>query len=74
MSTSPDLVQTLSRWLAGHVGLDEVRAALADPGELGPEARGLTRELREELDRPDASDAQLQALARETIEAVALGE
>jgi hypothetical protein len=48
--------------------------ALASPGDLGPEARGLTEELREELERPDASEAQLQALVRETIEAIALGE
>lgn len=74
MSTSPDLVQTLSHWLAGHAGLGEVREALASPGDLGPEARGLAEELREELERPDASEAQLQALVRETIEAIALGE
>ena len=61
MSTSPDLVQTLSRWLAGHVDVPYVREALA-------------QELRGELARPEVSRPQLQPLVRETIEAIALGE
>jgi hypothetical protein len=74
MSTSLDLVQTLSQWLAGHCELVEVREALEDPGEVGPESRGLIDELRGELDRPDVSRSELQPLVRETIEAIALGE
>jgi hypothetical protein len=74
MSTSPDLVQTLSRWLAGHVDIGQVREALADPGEVGPESRELIEELRGELARPDVSRPQLQPLVRETIEAIALHE
>jgi hypothetical protein len=73
MSTSPDLlVQTLSRWLAGHVGTVYVREVLADAPELGPESAELVDELREELDRPDVSPPELQPLVRETIEAIAL--
>jgi hypothetical protein len=74
MSTSPDLVQTLSRWLAGHVDVAQVRDALAQSGELGPESQELVEELRGELARPDVSRPQLQPLVRETIEAIALGQ
>ena len=73
MSTNPDLVvQILSRWLAGHVDLIEVREVLADPVDLGPESAELVSELREELDSPDVSRPKLQPLVRETIEAIAL--
>ena len=72
MSTNPDLVQTLSYWLAGHVGVGDVRAALAEPGDVGPESRELIEELRDELSRPDISRPELQPLVRETIEAIAL--
>ncbi len=74
MSTSPDLIQTLSRWLAGHVELGNVREALAEPGDVGPESQDLIEELRVELSRPDVSRPQLQPLVRETIEAIALGQ
>ena len=72
MSTSPDLVNTLSRWLAGHEDIAQVRKALADPGDLGPESQELIEELRVELERADVSLPQLQPLVRETIEAIAL--
>jgi hypothetical protein len=74
MSTSPDLVQTLSRWLAGHIDVAQVQEALAHSGELGPESHQLVEELRDELARPDVSRPQLQPLVRETIEAIALGQ
>ena len=74
MSTSPDVVQTLSRWLAGHVGLGEVQRALDEPGELGPESAALVAELREELESAETSRPKLQPLVREAIEAIALGE
>lgn len=75
MSTSPDeVVQTLSWWLAGQAGLEDVEQALADPAELGPESTKLVRELRMELARPDLAEPELQPLVRETIEAIALGD
>jgi hypothetical protein len=75
MSTSPDLVQTLSHFLAGHADLPTVRRALDDPpGDVGPESRELIDELRGELARPEISRPKLQPLVRETIEAIALGE
>jgi hypothetical protein len=74
MSTSPDLVvQTLSRWLAGHVDAAQVQEVLAQPVDLGPESSELVAELREELAAPTTSRPKLQPLVRETIEAIALG-
>jgi hypothetical protein len=74
MSTSPDLVQTLSHWLAGHVEIDEVERALQEPGDLGPESLNLVAELRDKLAAPGWTRPDLQPLVRETIEAIALGE
>jgi hypothetical protein len=74
MSTSPDLVQTLSHWLAGHADLSSVQEALDEPGDLGPESQELIDELRGELASPDVSRPHLQPLVRETIEAIALGD
>jgi len=74
MSTSPDLVRTLSNWLAGHTDLDSVEQALDQPGDLGPESQELIAELRGELARADVSRPHLQPLVRETIEAIALGD
>jgi hypothetical protein len=75
MSTSPDQVmQTLSWFLAGRAEPEDVKEALADSPELGPESTALVHELREELADPDLSRAQLQPLVRETIEALAHGD
>jgi hypothetical protein len=75
MSTSPDeVVQTLSRWLAGRAEVEQVEEVLADSDELGPMSTELVNELREELSAPDVSRPKLQPLVRETIEAIALGD
>lgn len=75
MSTSPDeVMNTLSWFITGRVGVDEVEAALADPVGLGPESTELVEELRRELGSPDASRSKLQPLLRETIEAIAHGD
>jgi hypothetical protein len=75
MSTSPDdVVQTLSWWLAGRAGLDDVKDALADHEQLGPASTELVNELREELAKPNLSPTTLQPLVRETIEAIAHGD
>jgi hypothetical protein len=75
MSTSPDeVMNTLSWYIAGRVGVDEVEAALANSSDLGPESTELVRELRGELADPDASRSTLQPLLRETIEAIAHGD
>lgn len=74
MSTSPDLVNTLSRYLAGHADVGQVQKALDEPQQLGPESRVLVAELRGELQRPEVTLSKLQPLVRETIEAIALDE
>jgi regulator of protease activity HflC (stomatin/prohibitin superfamily) len=80
MSTSPEIraddriVHTISRWLARHISDDELRAELgrAQLDELGPDQAEALLELRDELDV--ATDrASLEMIARETMEAVALG-
>jgi hypothetical protein len=76
MSTSPetDAVNLLSRWLAGHVGNDDVRRELSELGEVGPESRALVDELLVELDRAaGATSGDVERLVRETLEALALG-
>jgi hypothetical protein len=75
MSTSPDeVVQTLSRWLAGRAEVEQVEEVLAGSEELGPMSAELVKELREELSAPEVSRPKLQPLVRETIEAIALGD
>jgi hypothetical protein len=75
MSTNPDQVmQMLSWFLVGRVAPEDVKEALVDSPELGPESTALVKELREELSGPDNSRAKLQPLVRETIEAIAHGD
>ena len=76
MSTSPEshAVNLLSRWLAGHVGNDDVRRQLSTLGEVGPESRELIDELVAELDHAaGAKSGEVERLVRETLEALALG-
>jgi hypothetical protein len=81
MSMSPEatrnedrIVNTISRWLARHISDDELRKELAhvDDSELAPDQAEAVRELREELDG-DGGRPALEMIARETVEAVALG-
>ena len=85
MSTNPEraaherasdaLVHELSRWLAGHASVPELRDAVerVPLAELAPGEREAVEELREELASP-RSHAQLEVAVRETLEALALGE
>jgi hypothetical protein len=68
-------VTVISRWLARHVSDEELRATLADIGtrELAPDQAQAVTELLEELDRDGARRGDLEMVARETLEAVALG-
>jgi len=80
MSTSPELrtddqiVHTISRWLARHITDDELRSELegADVDSLAPEQAEAVNELRNELD-VDSGRGEMEMVARETLEAVALG-
>ena len=82
MSTSPEtttrtddrLVTLISRWLARHVSDDELQRALEQvgSGELAAEQAEAVEELRAELGE-DRERAELEMVARETLEAHALG-
>ena len=85
MSTNPEraaherasdaLVHELSRWLAGHASVADLREAVEGTplGELAPGKREAVEELREELRSP-RSGAQVEVAVRETLEALALGD
>jgi hypothetical protein len=81
MSTTPDarrrpddrLVTVISRWLARHVPDEELRRELdVSSAELQPDQAEAIEELRAELDS-GAGRADLEMVARETLEALALG-
>jgi hypothetical protein len=81
MSMSPEhtraddrIVHTISRWLARHIGDDELRAELdtVDMNELSADQAEAVDELRQEL-RNGSERASVEMVARETVEAVALG-
>jgi hypothetical protein len=82
MSTSPEqtrraddrLVTAISGWLAGHVSEGELQRELeAGRGaELAPDQAEAVEELRVELAQ-ESRRAELQMVARETLEALALG-
>ena len=68
------LVTVISGWLAGHVTEGELRRELdgARSAELAPEQAEAVDELRAEL-QSDSRRGELQMVARETLEALALG-
>ena len=85
MSTSPEpaaakpedeVVGLLSRWLAAHLGNDELRRQLGAVGTAGfePGAAEAVRELLAELEHAEeGTRGGLEMVVRETLEAVALG-
>ena len=82
MSTSPEtttraddrLVTVISRWLARHVSDDELQRALEQvgSGDLTADQAEAAEELRTELSE-GRQRAELEMVARETLEALALG-
>ena len=75
MSTSPDdLVTLLSQWLARHVDDRDLLRGLedADAAGLDPEQADAVEELKEELRAPSGR-GELEMVARETLESLALG-
>ena len=81
MSTIPEktqeedrVVATVSRWLARHLADEELRWELerVSPGELGTDQAEAVEELRFELGE-ERDRAELEMVARETLEALALG-
>jgi hypothetical protein len=77
MSTNPDrIVNLISTWLAGRITDEELGREIDRIGadDLAPDQAEAVGELREELDRSEpANRADLERVARETLEAVALG-
>jgi hypothetical protein len=82
MSTSPEtsqriddrLVNLISRWLARHLTDEELRHELGRvrSDELAPGQAEAIQELRHELGE-ERERAELEMVARETLEALALG-
>jgi hypothetical protein len=68
------LVTVISGWLSGHVSEGELRRELerARRTELDPDQAEALDELRAEL-AGDSGRAELQMVARETLEALAMG-
>jgi hypothetical protein len=72
--TDDRLVTVISGWLAGHISDAELgqETERVGPGELAGEQLEALDELRAEL-RETERPAQLEMVARETLEALALG-
>ena len=77
MSTNPDrIVSLISTWLGGHLETDELRRQIDEIGtaDLAPGPAEAVEELRQELAQAQNGErGQLEMVARETLEAVALG-
>lgn len=69
------IVTLLSRWLARHVDDEELRRGVTaiGTGDLSPEQAEAVDELLAELEQPTGTQADLEMLVRETLEALALG-
>ena len=83
MSTSPDsrtedrLISLISRWLGRHIGNAELRRGIEETGSGGLGAGQLEAlgELTERLDTAQPGErGELEMIARETLEALALGD
>jgi hypothetical protein len=83
MSTSPDaraddrLITLISRWLGRHIGNAELRRGIEETGSdgLGPGQLAALSELSERLGNAETGErGELEMIARETLEALALGE
>jgi hypothetical protein len=83
MSTSPDtrtedrLITLISRWLGRHIGNVELQRGIEETGSdgLGPGQLAALAELSERLgDAEPGERGELEMIARETLEALAVGE
>jgi hypothetical protein len=83
MSTSPEtraedrLITLISRWLGRHIGNAELRSGIEETGsdDLGPGSLEALSELSERLQNVEPGErGELEMIARETLEALALGE
>jgi hypothetical protein len=83
MSTSPEtrtedlLIRLISRWLGRHIGNAELRRGIEETGAdgLGPGQIAALSELSERLEGAQPGErGELEMIARETLEALALGD
>jgi hypothetical protein len=83
MSTSPEtrtedrLITLISRWLGRHIGNAELRRGIEETGAngLGPGQVAALGELSERLEGAQPGQrGELEMIARETLEALALGD
>jgi hypothetical protein len=83
MSTSPDartedrLISLISRWLGRHIGNAELRRGIGETGSdgLGPGSLEALGELSERLESAQPGErGELEMIAREALQALALGE
>jgi hypothetical protein len=83
MSTSHDartedrLITLISRWLGRHIGNAELHRGIEETGSdgLGPGQLEALGELSERLEGAQPGErGELEMIARETLEALALGE
>ena len=83
MSTSPEtraedrLITLISRWLGRHIGNAELRSGIEETGSdgLGPGQLSALGELSERLASAQPGErGELEMIARETLEWLALGE
>jgi hypothetical protein len=83
MSTSPEvrtddrLIRLISRWLGRHIGNAELHRGIVESGAdgLGPGQLEALNELSERLERAQPGErGELEMIARETLEALALGD
>jgi hypothetical protein len=83
MSTSPEtrtedlLIRLISRWLGRHIGNAELRRGIEETGSdgLGPGQIAALSELSDRLENAEPGErGELEMIARETLEALALGE
>jgi hypothetical protein len=83
MSTSPDtrtedrLITLISRWLGRHIGNAELMRGIEETGSdgLGPGQLAALGELSERLEDAEPGErGELEMIARETLEALAIGE
>ena len=83
MSTSPDartddrLITLISRWLGRHIGNADLQRGIEETGSdgLGPGQLTALGELLERLAGAEPGErGELEMIARETLEALALGE
>jgi hypothetical protein len=75
--TEDRLIELISRWLGRHIGNAELRQGIAESGSDGL-AAGQVEALEELAERLGSAEAgergELEMIARETLEALALGD